>query len=82
MTERDFEAFKRAWENYPSQDNEGYQPDRGSFKSGFFAGLAHRDSEINTENNRLREALKKIEDLMPLNERERRQIARDALEGK
>lgn len=82
MTERDFEAFKRAWENYPSQDNEGYQPDRGSFKSGFLAGLAHRDSEINTENNRLREALKKIEDLMPLNERERRQIARDALEGK
>lgn len=59
MTERDFEAFKRAWENYPSQDNEGYRPDRGSFKSGFLAGLAHRDSEINAENARLREALEK-----------------------
>ena len=27
--------FKSAWENYPSQDNEGYQPDRGGFKAGW-----------------------------------------------
>lgn len=37
---------------------------------------------LELENSRLREALKEIEDLMPLNERERRRIARDALEGK
>lgn len=33
------EAFKRAWENYPSQDNEGYLPDRGGFKCGWYAGI-------------------------------------------
>lgn len=29
--------FKRAYDDYPSQDNEGYVPDRGGFKAGFFA---------------------------------------------
>jgi hypothetical protein len=32
-----FEMFKKAWEDYPSQDNEGYRPDRGGFKCGWYA---------------------------------------------
>lgn len=39
MTNEEFEAFKQAWLDYPSQDNEGYVPDRGGFKSGWFAAL-------------------------------------------
>lgn len=48
MTHDDFEAFKKAWLDYPSQDNEGYQPDRGGFKCGWFAALEHerKRSEI------------------------------------
>ena len=34
-----FEAFRSAWSNYPSQDNEGHLPDRGGFKAGWFAAL-------------------------------------------
>lgn len=37
--EQEFEAFKKAWEEYPSQDNEGFVPDRGGFKCGWFAAL-------------------------------------------
>jgi hypothetical protein len=32
-----FDAFKQAWLDYPSQDNEGYVPDRGGFKSGWLS---------------------------------------------
>lgn len=32
-----FDAFKKAWADYPSQDNEGYEPDRGGFKAGWFS---------------------------------------------
>lgn len=39
MTKEEFLAFKRAWEDYPSQDNEGFQPDRGGFKCGWAAAL-------------------------------------------
>jgi hypothetical protein len=39
MTHEEFEAFKQAWLDYPSQDNEGYIPDRGGFKCGWFAAL-------------------------------------------
>lgn len=39
-----FEAFKKAWEECPSQDNEGYVPDRGGFKCGWFAALQWADS--------------------------------------
>jgi hypothetical protein len=47
MTQQEFEAFKKAWEDYPSQDNEGFTPDRGSFKAGFFAGLRfYREKHI------------------------------------
>lgn len=42
----DHQAFKEAWENYPSQDNEGYLPERGGFKCGWFAALRYRDDEI------------------------------------
>lgn len=31
-------AFKESWEDYPSQDNEGYVPDRAGYKCGFFEG--------------------------------------------
>lgn len=30
-----FDEFKKAYEDYPSQDNEGYIPDRAGFKCGF-----------------------------------------------
>lgn len=43
MNNTDFDAFKKAWEDYPSQDNEGYIPDRFGFKAGFFAALRYRD---------------------------------------
>lgn len=46
MTDAEYKAFLSAWENYPSQDNEGYRPDRGSFKSGFFAGVEYKKEEI------------------------------------
>lgn len=42
--EQEFEAFKKAWEEYPSQDNEGFVPDRGGFKCGWFAALRWSDS--------------------------------------
>lgn len=38
------QAFKEAYAEYPSQDQEGYIPHRGDFKSGFFAGWAARES--------------------------------------
>ncbi len=41
LRSKDFEAFKKAWETYPSQDNEGYQPDRAGFKCGWFAALEY-----------------------------------------
>lgn len=41
MTEQEYIAFLIAWETLPSQDNEGYLPDRGSFKSGFLAGIRY-----------------------------------------
>lgn len=31
------EEFKKAYDAYPTQDNEGYQPDRAGFKCGFGA---------------------------------------------
>ena len=31
------EEFQKAFNDYPSQDNEGHVPDRGGFKAGFFA---------------------------------------------
>lgn len=37
--ETDHSAFQQAWLDIPSQDNEGYVPHRGGFKSGWFAAL-------------------------------------------
>ena len=34
-----FSPFQRAYFSTPSQNNEGYLPDRGSFKAGWFACL-------------------------------------------
>lgn len=45
---QEFEAFKEAWKSYPSQDNEGYVPDRGGFKCGWFAALEWADSHPDT----------------------------------
>lgn len=39
------EAFKRAWQDYPSQDNEWYVPERGGFKAGWFAALRWADEQ-------------------------------------
>ena len=41
--EAEFEAFKKAYEDVPSQDNEGWVPCRGSFKCGWFAALDWRE---------------------------------------
>jgi len=41
-----YDAFKRAYEDTPSQDNEGYIPNRGGFKAGFYAAWNIKDSEI------------------------------------
>lgn len=38
---KDFNACTKALADVPSQDNEGYQPDRGSFKTGWFAALRY-----------------------------------------
>ena len=82
MTEAEYQAFLSAWENYPSQDNEGYQPDRGSFKSGFFAGVKY----MKAENTRLREALEKIARDKSIHDgftsKAQNEIARAALEEK
>jgi hypothetical protein len=53
MTEEDYKAFLKAYSDYPSQDNEGHVPDRGSFKAGFLAALEY----TKTESVRLRESL-------------------------
>lgn len=41
-----FESFKRAYDNYPSQDNEGFIPERGAFKLGFHDAWNLRQVEI------------------------------------
>lgn len=46
MDTKDFEAFKKAWSDYPTQDNEGYQPDRGGFKCGWFAALEYAKEQL------------------------------------
>ena len=39
MSKTRYEAFKEAWEDYPTQDNEGFLPDRAGFKCGFMSGV-------------------------------------------
>jgi hypothetical protein len=38
-------AFRKSYDLYPSQDNEGFVPDRGSFKCGFYAAWNMLKSE-------------------------------------
>lgn len=40
------EECKKAWEDYPSQDNEGYQPDYAGFKCGFHSAWRAQQGEI------------------------------------
>ncbi len=40
------EAMKRAYSDYPSQDNEGWVPDRGSFKAGFCVAWGTKEDEL------------------------------------
>lgn len=37
MSENPIKLFRVDFENYTSQDNKGYYPDRGSFKAGWFS---------------------------------------------
>ena len=53
MTLVKFDEFKRAYNDYPSQDNEGFVPDRAGFKCGFNAAWDIQQIEI----NRLKEKL-------------------------
>lgn len=41
-----FDEFKKAREDYPSQDNEGYVPDRGGFKCGFMEAWRIKEKEL------------------------------------
>lgn len=59
------ELMKQAWIDYPSQDNEGFQPDRGGFKCGWFMAWNHQQKRIDQLEKRienLKEAHIKIED--------------------
>ena len=49
MKKTDLEAMQKAWNNYPSQDNEGYQPDRAGFKCGWSAALKWRKTQMPEE---------------------------------
>jgi len=60
MSEQDFDAFKKAWSDYPSQDNEGFRPDRGGFKCGWFAALKWERSRSSYEQG-VRDALDYLE---------------------
>jgi hypothetical protein len=40
------DKFKEAYASVPSQDNEGYVPERGSFKAGFFMGYKLCKKEV------------------------------------
>lgn len=40
------EKFKEAWRDYPSQDNEGYVPDRGGFKCGWYIAWREQQEKI------------------------------------
>lgn len=57
MDKNTYHAFLSAFHEYPTQDNEGYIPDRGSFKSGFLAGAKF---ERERKDVSIREALEKL----------------------
>lgn len=74
--EQEFEAFKKAWEEYPSQDNEGFVPDRGGFKCGWFAALRWADSTPAPSEQGEEEM--KPDELIPRSEADR--LVREAVE--
>ena len=41
------EKFLESYNNYPSQDNEGYVPNRGGFKAGFYEAYRLQQEKIN-----------------------------------
>ena len=40
--------FRDAYESFPSQDNEGYVPNRGGFKAGFCSAWHKQQQRIDT----------------------------------
>lgn len=78
------EAMRDAWINYPSQDNEGYRPDRGGFKAGWASCQRWNDERIAALESALKVARDALEDissrkLYPGVAEQMRDDARDAL---
>lgn len=48
-----FEEFKRAYAAYPSQDTEGYVPERGSFKAGFMSAWRILEAQLSGNSGQL-----------------------------
>jgi hypothetical protein len=53
-----FDECKKAYADYPSQDNEGYTPDRAGFKCGFSAAWRLKEKEM----EQLRVRVKELEE--------------------
>jgi hypothetical protein len=58
-----FNECKKAYNSIPSQDNEGYTPELGSFKTGFFAAWDLLEQENNDLKMELKEERNTIDDL-------------------
>lgn len=55
--------FLKAYDDVPSQDNEGYTPDRGAFKCGFSKAWHSQQTiiyQLTAERDRYKAALKEI----------------------
>lgn len=57
------EEFQKAYDDVPSQDNEGYVPERGSFKTGFSRAWHLQQQNIYARDQSLKEAREEIEGL-------------------
>lgn len=80
--------FREAWESYPSQDNEGYLPDRAGFKCGYGSAwhkqqqrIYEKDAEIAQLKSQL-EAMKKYRDAYPKNQEEIAQLEQQLRDAK
>ncbi len=56
LLNKKYDEFIKAYDEYPSQDNEGFIPDRGGFKCGFMSAWDVRQKEIDRLHLRLSEA--------------------------